>query len=78
MVNKENPDATGTTIAGSGIATSETVQIDNRMRFDDGRIYITRTPFERGMQSGFPERVDVTGLVARAIAPFIAPPQERE
>ena len=35
-------------------------ETDNRLRFQDGRLYITQTPFKDGKQIDFPEIVDVT------------------
>ena len=34
--------------------------VDNRLRFENGRLYVTRIPYENGTQAGFPEMVDVT------------------
>jgi hypothetical protein len=34
--------------------------VDNRIRFVNGRLYVTRTPYENGQQVDFPEEVDVT------------------
>lgn len=41
--------------------------VDNRIRIENGRFYITRTPYENGKQSDFPELVDVTEEVVDAI-----------
>lgn len=59
----------------SGTA-SRIMELDNRLRFENRRIYICSTPFEGGRQVGFPEMVDVTEQVAQAIAEYIKP-QER-
>lgn len=76
MADKDNSNGTATTIGrttNSGRATSRTVEIDNRLRFENGRIYITSTPYEGGRQSDFPEKLDVTEQVAKAIAEYIKP-----
>jgi hypothetical protein len=39
---------------------SEIVELDNRLRFEDGRLYITRTPYKDGIQSEFSKKIDVT------------------
>ena len=38
----------------------ETIELDNRLRFEDGRLYITSTPYKNGIQSEFSEKIDVT------------------
>ena len=38
----------------------ETIELDNRLRFEDGRLYITSTPYKNGIQSDFSEKIDVT------------------
>ena len=79
MADKDNPNGTATTIGGttnSGRATSRTVEIDNRLRFENGRIYISSIPYEGGRQSGFPEKMDVTEQVAKAIAEYIKPKEK--
>ena len=38
----------------------ETVVLDNRLRFEDGRLYITSTPYKNGIQSDFSKKIDVT------------------
>lgn len=76
MADKDNPNGTATTIGGvtsSGRATSRTVEIDNRLRFENGRIYISSIPYEGGRQSDFPEKLDMTEQVAKAIAEYIKP-----
>lgn len=76
MADKDNSNGTATTIGGmtsSGRATSRTVEIDNRLRFENGRIYISSIPYEGGRQSDFPEKLDVTEQVAKAIAEYIKP-----
>jgi hypothetical protein len=45
--------------------------VDNRIRFKDGKLYITETPYKGGEQSNFPEEIDVTEEVAKAIAKYI-------
>lgn len=45
--------------------------VDNRIRFEDGRFYITQTPYKNCEQSDFPEKIDVTEEVAKAIAKYI-------
>ena len=44
---------------------------DNRLLFEDGRLYVTRTPMENGVQSGFPEKTDVTMEVARLLKKYM-------
>lgn len=39
---------------------SEFIELDNRLRFEDGRLYITRTPYKDGIQSEFSKKIDVT------------------
>ena len=36
------------------------IELDTRLRFEDGRLYITSTPYKNGTQSGFSEKIDVT------------------
>lgn len=38
----------------------ETIELDNRLRFEDGRLYITSTPYKNSIQSDFSEKIDVT------------------
>ena len=79
MADKDNPNGTATTIGGvtsSGRAISKTVEIDNRLRFENGRIYISSTPYDGGRQSDFPEKLDVTEQVAKAIAEYIKPKEK--
>ena len=38
----------------------ETIELDNRLRFENGRLYITSTPYKNGIQSDFSKRIDVT------------------
>lgn len=38
----------------------EIIELDNRLRFEDGRLYITRTPYKDGIQSEFSKKIDVT------------------
>ena len=38
----------------------QTIILDNRLRFEDGRLYITSTPYKNGIQSDFSEKIDVT------------------
>ena len=79
MADKDNLNGTATTIGSitnSGRATSRTVEIDNRLRFENGRIYISSIPYEGGRQSDFPEKVDVTEQMAKAIAEYIKPKEK--
>ena len=39
---------------------SEIFELDNRLRFEDGRLYIIRTPYKDGIQSDFSKKIDVT------------------
>jgi hypothetical protein len=43
-----------------GSVQCETIELDNRLRFEDGRLYITSTPYKNGIQSDFSEKIDVT------------------
>ena len=38
----------------------ETIELDKRLRFEDGRLYITSTPYKNGIQSNFSKKIDVT------------------
>lgn len=44
---------------------------DNAIRFENGRLFTLRIPFEGGKQSGMPEKIDVTEEVASLIAQYI-------
>ena len=35
-------------------------EMDYRLRFEDGRLYITQTPYKGEKQCDFPEKIDVT------------------
>ena len=51
--------------------TGETVVVDNRLIFEDGRIYISEYPVKDGAQTDFTRYKDVTEQVAKAIAPYL-------
>ena len=42
------------------LVQGEIVEIDSRLRFEDGRLYITRTPYKDGIQYEFSKKIDVT------------------
>ena len=50
---------------------SEVVVTDNRLIFEDGRLYVSRTPYDGGRQSDFPEYIDVTEQVAQVIGQYL-------
>lgn len=52
--------------------------VDNRIRIENGRFYTTRTPYENGKQSDFPELVDVTEDVVDAILKVLNKRKMRE
>lgn len=35
-------------------------EIDNRVRFQNGRLFILETPIKNGKQSDFPKMIDIT------------------
>ncbi len=53
-----------------GVHEGEMVQIDNRLRFDDGKLYIMETTVKNGVHCGSKE-VDVTSHVAAVINKYI-------
>ena len=52
--------------------------VDNRIRIENGRSYTTRTPYENGKQSDFPELVDVTEEVVDAIWKVLEKRREKD
>lgn len=46
------------------VSATESYDFDNRILFEDGRLYITKTPCVDGKPTGLPELVDVTEEVA--------------
>lgn len=53
------------------VSMGRVYRTDNRLLFEDGRLYVTRTPMEHGIQSGFPEKTDVTMEVARLLRRYM-------
>lgn len=72
MANEE----TNTTTTTAKIQT-KTVAIDRRLWMEDGRFYISSTPYDGGRQSGFPERIDVTAEVVDIIRQQLQQPRPR-
>ena len=72
MANEE----TKTTTTTAKIQT-KTVAIDRRLWMEDGRFYISSTPYDGGRQSGFPERIDVTAEVVDIIRQQLQQPRPR-
>ena len=56
---------------------TKTVAIDRRMWMEDGRFYISSTPYDGGRQSGIPERIDVTDEVVDIIRQQLQQPRHR-
>lgn len=50
-----------------GTCKAELYEVDERLRIHDGKLCITKTPWENGKQSGFPEYIDVTEEVLNII-----------
>lgn len=73
MANEETKTTTTTT---AKIRTT-TVAIDRRLWMEDGRFYISATPYDGGRQSGFPERMDVTAEVVDIIRQQLQQPRPR-
>jgi hypothetical protein len=73
MANEETKTTTTTT---AKIRTT-TVAIDRRLWMEDGRFYISSTPYDGGRQSGFPERIDVTAEVVNIIRQQLQQPRPR-
>lgn len=44
----------------SKLSMGTDIVVDNRLRFENGRLYVTRVPYNNGQQTDFPELVDVT------------------
>ena len=72
MANEE----TKTTTTTAKIRTT-TVAIDRRLWMEDGRFYISATPYDGGRQSGRTERMDVTAEVVDIIRQQLQQPRPR-
>ena len=73
MANEETKTTTTTTAK----MQTKTVAIDRRLWMEDGRFYISSTPYDGGRQSGFPERIDVTAEVVDIIRQQLQQPRPR-
>jgi hypothetical protein len=73
MANEETKTTTTTTAK----MQTKTVAIDRRLWMEDGRFYISSTPYDGGRQSGFPERMDVTAEVVDIIRQQLQQPRPR-
>ena len=73
MANEETKTTTTTTAK----IQTKTVAIDRRLWMEDGRFYISSTPYDGGRQSGFPERIDVTAEVVDIIRQQLQQPRPR-
>jgi len=73
MANEETKTTTTTTAK----IETKTVAIDRRLWMEDGRFYISSTPYDGGRQSGFPERIDVTAEVVDIIRQQLQQPRPR-
>jgi hypothetical protein len=73
MANEE----TNTTTTTTAKIQTKTVAIDRRLWMEDGRFYISSTPYDGGRQSGFPERMDVTAEVVDIIRQQLQQPRPR-
>jgi hypothetical protein len=71
-----NEETKTTTITTAKIQT-KTVAIDRRLWMEDGRFYISSTPYDGGRQSGLPERMDVTAEVVDIIRQQLQQPRPR-
>lgn len=67
---------TKTTTTTAKIQT-KAVAIDRRLWMEDGRFYISATPYDGGRQSGLPERMDVTDEVVNIIRQQLQQPRPR-
>lgn len=72
MANEETK-----TITTRAKIQTKTVAIDRRLWMEDGRFYISSTPYDGGRQSGFPERIDVTDEVVDIIRQQLQQPRPR-
>ena len=41
--------------------------VDSRLCFENGRLFVTQTPYNGAVQSDFPEKIDVTDDVLDAL-----------
>ena len=73
MANEETKTTTTTTAK----IQTKTVAIDRRLWMEDGRFYISSTPYDGGRQSGFSEQIDVTAEVADIIRQQLQQPRPR-
>ena len=71
MANEETKTTTTAKIR------TTTVSIARRLWMEDGRFYISSTPYDGGRQSGLPERIDVTAEVVDIIRQQLQQPRPR-
>ena len=51
------------------VVKSKIVRKDNHLLFEDGRFYVTETPYKDGRPTDWPKKIDVTDDVIKAVMP---------